>query len=109
MGKTIGVLETWFDRIRFRSKTEARWAVFFKACGIRFEYEKEGYNLGGGVCYLPDFWLPDLNRWFEVKGKGPTQEEMEKCHALACESESEVLLAVGTPTADWEQIIRFYP
>jgi len=36
---------------------EARWAVFFDALGIKYEYEAEGYDLGG-VWYLPDFWLP---------------------------------------------------
>jgi len=103
------VIEQWFDGIQFRSKTEARWAAFFKACGIRYEYEKEGYDLGGVICYLPDFWLPDLNRWFEVKGKEPSQEELEKCSALAIETGSEVLLAAGSPDPDVEQIIRVYP
>jgi hypothetical protein len=103
------VIEQWFDGILFRSKTEARWAAFFKAYGIRYEYEKEGYDLGGGICYLPDFWLPDLNRWFEVKGKEPSQEELEKCRALAIETGSEVLLAAGSPDPDVEQIIRVYP
>ena len=86
------VIETWFNGTRFRSRTEARWAVFFSASGIRYEYEKEGYDLGGGVWYLPDFWLPDLNRWFEVKGKSPSKDELEKCRGLALASESEVLL-----------------
>jgi hypothetical protein len=103
------VIEQWFDGVQFRSKTEARWAAFFKACGIRYEYEKEGYDLGGGICYLPDFWLPALDRWFEVKGKEPTREELEKCQALAFETEKEVLLAVGSPDPETEQIIRIYP
>jgi|HubBroStandDraft_2_1064218.scaffolds.fasta_scaffold78708_3 hypothetical protein len=103
------VIETWFNGTRFRSRTEARWAVFFSASGIRYEYEKEGYDLGGGVWYLPDFWLPDLNRWFEVKGKSPSKDELEKCRGLALASESEVLLAVGAPSPELEQIIRIYP
>jgi hypothetical protein len=103
------IIETSFDGYRFRSRTEARWAVFFKSCGIRFEYEKEGYDLGGGVWYLPDFWLPDFDRWFEVKGKRPSTDELDKCRALAFESQSEVLLAIGPPTPDVEQIIRVYP
>lgn len=105
----IRVIETWFDGIHFRSRTEARWAVFFKSSGLRYEYEKEGHDLGGGVWYLPDFWLPDLGRWFEVKGQRPSRDEIEKCRALAYESGSEVLLAVGTPDPESEQIIRVYP
>ncbi len=53
--------------------------------------------------------MPDLNRWFEVKGKEPSQEELEKCRALAIETGSEVLLAAGSPDPDVEQIIRVYP
>lgn len=102
------VIEQWFDGIKFRSKTEARWALFFKECGIRYEYEKEGYKLGGGSWYLPDFWLSDLGRWFEVKGATPSQREINKCHALACETQSEVLLAAGSPDPEAEQITRIY-
>jgi len=38
-------IETHFDGYRFRSRLEARWAVFFKTLGIEYEYEKEGFNL----------------------------------------------------------------
>jgi hypothetical protein len=103
------VIEQWLDGICFRSKTEARWAVFFKACGIRYEYEKEGYDLGGGVRYLPDFWLPDLHIWFEVKGTNPSEDELVTCYNLAGESRMTVLLAVGSPDPDEEQIIRINP
>ena len=41
----------------FRSRLEARWAVFFDACGVEWEYEPEGFDLGDGVRYLPDFLL----------------------------------------------------
>ena len=59
---------------RFRSRLEARWAVFFDACGVAWEYEPEGYDLGGGLCYLPDFLLHGVrgrvagDLYVEVKG-----------------------------------------
>jgi hypothetical protein len=53
--------------------------------------------------------LPDLDRWFEVKGKHPSEDEIEKCRDFALCSESEVLLAVGPPDPDLEQLIRIYP
>lgn len=62
-------IQTRFDGHHFRSRLEARWAVFLKALGIEYEYEKEGYELGGGVRYLPDFWLPQADLWLEVKGE----------------------------------------
>jgi hypothetical protein len=102
----IAPIETTYDGIRFRSRTEARWAVFFDIAGIRYEYEKEGYVLPSGP-YLPDFWLPDLNMWLEVKGIEPTPEEVEKCRELANATSAKlVLLAIGPPRAE-EQIIPF--
>lgn len=41
----------------FRSRVEARWAVFFDACGEDWEYEPKGYDLGDRLYYLPDFPL----------------------------------------------------
>lgn len=59
-------IETVYDGYRFRSRLEARWAVFLNSLGVPYEYEKEGYDLDG-LWYLPDFWLPTLNCWIEVK------------------------------------------
>lgn len=59
----------------FRSRLEARWAVFFDACGVEWEYEPEGYDLGDGVRYLPDFLLHGVagrakgDLYVEVKGR----------------------------------------
>lgn len=63
----IKPIETVYRGYRFRSRLEARWAVFFDTLGIKWEYEKEGYTING-VGYLPDFWLPAQQCWFEVKG-----------------------------------------
>jgi hypothetical protein len=60
-------LETHYADCRFRSRLEARWAVFFDQMSLRWEYEPDTY-LVGGMPYLPDFWLPDLEAWAEVKG-----------------------------------------
>lgn len=56
---------------RFRSRLEARWATFFKAAGVQWKYEPQGYSLPSGN-YLPDFLIqagPDSGiwTWFEVK------------------------------------------
>jgi hypothetical protein len=64
----IKAIETQYNGYRFRSRLEARWAVFFDTLGITYEYEKEGYDLDG-TWYLPDFWLPDLKLWVETKGE----------------------------------------
>lgn len=60
-------IETRYKQHRFRSRLEARWAVFFDALGIQWEYEPEGYDLGAAGWYLPDFWLPGAAFHAEVK------------------------------------------
>jgi hypothetical protein len=61
-------IQTTYAGCLFRSRLEARWAVFFDTLGIEWEYEAEGYETATGR-YLPDFWLPELRIWVEVKGK----------------------------------------
>jgi hypothetical protein len=63
----IKAIETRYAGCRFRSRLEARWAVFFNALNIPWEYEPQGFQTGAGL-YLPDFWLPEIKTWVEVKG-----------------------------------------
>lgn len=65
--QNIQAIETHLYGCRFRSRLEARWAIFFETLGLPWEYEAEAYRLPDGDVYLPDFWLPTLNTWFEVK------------------------------------------
>lgn len=64
----IKAIETEYAGCRFRSRLEARWAVFFDHLQIEWEYEPQGYESESGR-YLPDFWLPELHTWVEVKGQ----------------------------------------
>lgn len=63
----IKAIETSYRGFRFRSRLEARWAVFFDAMKWAWRYEPQGYEFGGET-YLPDFWVPQLSGWIEVKG-----------------------------------------
>jgi hypothetical protein len=56
--------------------------VFFTALGIQWEYEVEGYDLGQLGYYLPDFWLPGISCFAEVKPETFTEEEWNKASAL---------------------------
>lgn len=64
-------IETRYKGYRFRSRLEARWAVFFDALEIPWEYEPEGFEISTGSRYLPDFKLlpqgevPDI--YVEIK------------------------------------------
>lgn len=90
------VIETTYKGYRFRSRTEARWAVFFDSLGFKYEYEKEGYELENGIWYLPDFYFPKYNFYAEVKGILFTYEEKEKCRLLS-KIGCKVILLDGAP------------
>lgn len=70
----IKPIETVYNGYRFRSRLEARWAVFFDAIGAKYKYEPEGYKLEDGTLYLPDFYLENVsgrgtkNIFVEIKG-----------------------------------------
>ncbi|RPJ40076.1 MAG: hypothetical protein EHM35_00270 [Planctomycetaceae bacterium] len=83
MTATFKAIETKYHGDRFRSRKEARFAVMFRALGLAYEYEREGFDLNGSGRYLPDFFLPRPGLWVEVKGTYPTTDEWEKATALA--------------------------
>ena len=78
----MNAIETYYKGYRFRSRLEARWAVFFDAFGIDWEYEPEGYDLGDLGWYLPDFYLHDSGWFIEVKGRIEDKKELEKARYL---------------------------
>ena len=72
----IKPIETVYNGYRFRSRLEARWAVFFDALGIKYEYEPEGFELDDGHHYLPDFYLPAMETYVEIKPEDAFEIEM---------------------------------
>jgi hypothetical protein len=44
----IKPIETRYNGYRFRSRLEARWAVFFDTLGIEYQYELEDKRRVGG-------------------------------------------------------------
>lgn len=73
----IKAIETEYNGYRFRSRLEARWAVFFDAAGIEYEYEPEGFELSCGR-YLPDFYLPWFKCYVEVKRMNLPNKDKQK-------------------------------
>lgn len=80
---TIAPIETRYAGCRFRSRTEARFAVFLDTLRITWEYEAQGYQLASGARYLPDFKLPDLKLFIEIKGTDPTGKDLDKVREFA--------------------------
>jgi hypothetical protein len=107
----IKAIETQYKGYRFRSRLEARWAVFFDALGLLWEYEPEGFVLSSGGKYLPDFKIPHCGFWVnkqpiiggtlyvEVKPESVTNGELSKPIGFAIEMDrrSALLIAAGDP------------
>jgi hypothetical protein len=89
-------IPTLYNGVRYRSRTEARWAVFFTHLKLSFEWEPEGYDLGA-VRYLPDFLVHSWGIYVEVKGINPTPLEMQKARLLCQASGKGVWIVVGQP------------
>lgn len=84
-------ISTNYGGYRFHSRLEARWAVFFDAVGLPYDYEKEGYILDDCTRYLPDFWLPSLKMWVEIEPDLELAEYTElDCRHLEAETIQEM-------------------
>lgn len=103
----IKPIETFYKGYRFRSRLEARWAVFFDALNIDWVYEPEGFHLGSAGCYLPDFFLKNVSCrggapgvWAEIKPTAPTDEEHKKMELLVSGTKKDGFILFGsTPLA----------
>ena len=90
-------IETYYKGYRFRSRAEARWAVFFDALGAAWMYEPDGVELQNGMWYLPDFYLPESNTFVEVKGV-LSEKEAAKINAFASECGKAVVVGYSDMT-----------
>lgn len=92
----IKAIDTEYKGYLFRSRLEARYAVFLDGIGEEWQYEIQGYELESGR-YLPDFFLPRLNCWLEIKGVEPTLHERNLCCELANATGTPAAMACGLP------------
>ena len=104
----IKPIETIYNGYRFRSRLEAKWAVYFDALHIEYEYEPEGYVFSNGTCYLPDFYLPQMESYFEVKPYSISEkdacEAKEKLEYLAEGTNKFAMICYGDPVDNDIQI-----
>lgn len=110
--ENVQPIETVWRGYRFRSRLEARWAVYFDSLGLRWEYEAEGFDLGPAGRYLPDFWLPKFNGGLFVEckpsGSDILAEDWIRWKALVEKSRHCLLLAMGTPSPRAYTLITFW-
>jgi hypothetical protein len=106
----IKAIETEYNGCLYRSRLEARWAVFFDSLNLSFVYEKEGFEIDGER-YLPDFWVNDWNCWIEIKPNilrknhnvdddleyKKIEREFRLCRKLSDNKNEVVMLIGGSP------------
>jgi hypothetical protein len=102
-------LETVYRGHVFRSRLEARWAVFFDQIRVRWEYEPEGFKLDDGSNYLPDFFLHfDGGIYAEIKPEGDDFAKArefakhKKIVLLDGAPQLKIFKAIAPPDEDWE-------
>jgi hypothetical protein len=86
---------TVYHGLRFRSELEAGWARTLDHLSIGWEYERHACRLPSGTGYLPDFWLPAIRTFIEVKGNHA--ERRRKPEELAEEVDQDVIVLIGWP------------
>lgn len=67
-GDNLIGIPTKYKDIEMRSKLEAKIAFFLDGLKIKWTYEPKTFLLSMGIVYKPDFYLPELKMWVEVKG-----------------------------------------
>lgn len=92
-------IETTYNGHRFRSRLEARWAAFFDSLHARWQYEPEGYDFGYGLKYVPDFWLPEIDLFVEIKPQAfqPDNDCLRKLALLSDATNARTTLMTGDP------------
>lgn len=112
----VKAIETRYAGYRFRSRLEARWAVYhdywYREFGTNWDYEPEGFQLPSGW-YLPDFRLQwsDLDfEWIEVKGRPPTTHEKQLAYELCIATSYPVRIVTDIPReGEWGNSWRVWP
>lgn len=103
MNNKVRAIPTKYKKNVFRSRTEARWAVYLDLMGFDWEYESEGYT-DGENSYLPDFTVKDFSSdkneflFIEVKPeRSLTEKEIDKI--LVAKNIADVFVVFGTPSS----------
>lgn len=97
--RAIKAIPTAYRGVQMRSRLEASFAEQLDFYNIKWVYEAEGYDIDG-VWYLPDFWLPDLGAFVEVKGV--LDQSVSKPRALAGRIDHPVFLVTPDDVQSWK-------
>lgn len=83
-----------YSGYEMRSHSETRWAGMMDAIDISWLYEPQVVRTRHGA-YLPDFYLPTVGVFVEVKGAYPSATEIEKGQDAEAATGRPVIFAYG--------------
>lgn len=90
--------KTAYKGIIFKSKLEATWAYYFDCIGIEWKYEPRVFRSDTNLWYKPDFFLPQIDLWAEVKCDNDlTQKELAKIKIVMKQTRQRCILLDGEP------------
>lgn len=103
-------ITTIYNGYRFRSRLEARWAVFFDKMNVKYQYELEGFVLQNKMTYLPDFYIEEMNLFVEIKPSIDlmTNDDIDKIISFSIQEKQNLLLITGEPTKEKMFLISHY-
>lgn len=102
-------IETWYDGVLYRSRGEAKWAVFLTELGVKFSYETQGFDTDGSW-YLPDFVIFAATGTIWAERKSAWEDDpigVAKWRTFAAQrpQPSRAALLLGEPSADGEHVV----
>lgn len=108
----IKPIETPYKGFLFRSRLEARWAVFMDVLGLKWKYENDGYDIEG-IKYLPDFFvnhpigIEGWGFWVEIKPTPLNDKEIEFFDNVARVTGHHTFVVTGQPWHE-EHLIYYF-
>lgn len=93
----IKAIPTKYLGTTYRSRLEAKWAVFFHALEIAFDYEAQSLKLEDGTPYMPDLYFPQIRYFAEIKPCDFTEDERRKCLEVVKGTGRPIILLVRQP------------
>lgn len=88
-------IKTPYGNRFFRSRIEAQHAALLDGLGVRFHYEPRSFDLGD-CRYTPDFYLPNLGAFLEIKAGNFSAFHLAKIRRL-CEVTRQRVFLFGEP------------
>lgn len=107
-------IPTTYEGVKFRSRLEARWAVFF--CQLQIDWRYEPFEIGNeNLSYTPDFLLHNLFLCFfnkrvfvEIKPLEPNDEYIEYLKKVKDPEGEDIFVFFGEPNFGVKNAIRVF-